>query len=59
MNITGKPAVVNKFPLLTTGGNESLNHADQKLHSKKFQTYITYVRTTAEMLPFCYFTHGG
>ena len=26
---------------------------------KKFQTYITNVRTAAEMLPFCYFTHGG
>lgn len=29
------------------------------LHSKKSQTYITNVRTAAEMLPFCYFTHGG
>ncbi|MGQ6032605.1 hypothetical protein ACUNHT_27320, partial [Serratia sp. IR-2025] len=34
-------------------------HRPQKLHSKKFQTYITNVRTVAEMLPFCYFTHGG
>ncbi len=30
-----------------------------KLHSKKFQIYITSVRTAAEMLLFCYFTHGG
>ena len=34
-------------------------NTDKKVHSKKFQTYITDVRMAAEMLPFRYFTHGG
>jgi hypothetical protein len=57
--ITEKPGLL---PLLCHTLNYPFNRNSsppKKLHSKKSQTYITSVRTAAEMLSFCYFTHGG